>query len=292
MHDQQRVGRAQPQRADFRHPAASRQSRCGPDDQADAEQDHQPMTQHRGDDVLTGQRGNAAAHPQEQRPVGRRGLPPQAGHRQREDVAEAQAGRRAHPVRVEAQPADPALRQVGVDVLAEHRGRDQQRQHPQQQRAVQVAPRHPSLAQREPAQHQPGQGHHHRAGGGHRQRYRLDPRREVEQPYPERRVLDHRPGSGAECADGHQDSAGSAEHPSASKRGLLGVVQGLAHRLLVAVQAGDRRTQRVVAVCHHSSVAAIASAAEPGAAGRRHVPSRPRGPAELVRCDQRNRGRG
>ena len=40
------------------------------------------------------------------------------------------------------------------------------------------------------------------------------------------------------------------------KRGELGSVQRRAHRLLIAVQAGDRRAQRVVAGCHQSSVAA------------------------------------
>ena len=218
MHDQQRVGRAQPQRADFGDAAAASQSRCGPDDQAHSEQHHQPMAEHRGDDVFAGQRRDTAADPQEQRPVRRRRVPPQAGHRRGEDVAEAQPGRGSHPVRVEAQPADLALRQVGVDVLAEHRRRDQQRQHPQQQRAIQLAARHSPLAQREPAQHQPGQRHHDGAGRRHRQRHRLDPRREVEQPDAERRVLDHRPGPGSERPDRHQHRAGCAENSGATKR--------------------------------------------------------------------------
>ena len=94
----------------------------------DADQHHEPVAQYRGDDVLAGQRGDAAADPQEQRAVGGRRLAPQARYRQREHVVEAQAGRRTDPVGVESEPGDLALRQVGVDVLAVHRRRDQQRQ--------------------------------------------------------------------------------------------------------------------------------------------------------------------
>ena len=52
MHDQQRVGRAQPQRADLGDAAAAGQPRRRPHDQADPDQHHQPVAQHGGDDVL------------------------------------------------------------------------------------------------------------------------------------------------------------------------------------------------------------------------------------------------
>jgi hypothetical protein len=80
-------------------------------------------------------------------------------------------------------------------------------------------------AQREPTQQQPGQRHHHRAGRRHRQRHRLHAGRQVEQPDPERRVLHHRPGAGAERADGHQYRAGGAEQPGAAQRVEFGVVE-------------------------------------------------------------------
>ena len=90
------------------------------------------------------------------------------GHRQREDVVESQGRCRAYAVRVEAEPRYFALRQIELDGLAVHRRCDQQREDPQQQRPVQLAAGHPPVAEREAAQHRPGQGHHHGAGGGHR----------------------------------------------------------------------------------------------------------------------------
>ncbi len=63
------------------------------------------VAQHRGDDVLAGERGDAAADPQEQRAVRGGCLAPQARHRQREDVVEAEAGRGPDPVRVEPDAA-------------------------------------------------------------------------------------------------------------------------------------------------------------------------------------------
>ena len=209
----------------------------------DPDQHHKAMAQHRCDDVLAGQCRDAAADPQKQRTVGGRGLAPQVRHRQGEHVVEAQSGRGAHPVRVEAVQRDLALRKIGVDVAAVHRRRDQQRQHPQQQQAVELAARHPSVAQREAAEHQPGQRHHHRAGGGHGQRNRLDARRQVEQPHPERRVLHHRACAGAQRPDGHQDCAGGSEQACSPQRDEFGVVQRGADGPLVAVPAGNRRAE-------------------------------------------------
>ena len=223
--------------------------RC-PDDQPDADQHHDPVAQYGGDDVLSGQRGDAATDPEEQRAVGRGSFAPQARHRQREDVIEAQSRRRTDAVGIESEPGDLALRQVRVDVLAVHRRRHQQRQDPQHQGAIELTARQPSVAEREAAQHQPGQRHHHRARGGHRQRHRLDARREVEQPDPERRVLHDGPGARAECADGHQDRAGGAEQPGSPQCDEFGVVQWRTHSSLVAVPTGDRRTQRALAGGH------------------------------------------
>ena len=159
-----------------------------------------------------------APDPQEQRAVRRGRLAPQARHRQGEDVVESEPGSGPDAIRVEAEAGDLALREVGVDVLAVHRRGDQQRQRPQEQRAVQLAARHAPAAERESAEHQPGQRHHHRAGGGHRQRHRLDAGGKIEQPHPERRILDHRPRAGAQRADGHQHRAGGAEHPGTPQR--------------------------------------------------------------------------
>ena len=127
MHEQQRIAGAQPQRADLRDAAAAGQPWGGPDDESDADQYDQTMEQHGFDDVLAGDARDAPPDPQEQRTVGRRRLPPQAGHRQREDVVQPQAGRRSDPVGVAALQRDLALGQIGVHVLAVHRRSDEQR---------------------------------------------------------------------------------------------------------------------------------------------------------------------
>ncbi len=102
VHDQPRVGGgAQPQRADLGDPAATGEARRRPDDQPDTDQHHHAVAQHGRDDVLAGKRGDAAANPEEQRPVRRGRVAPQAGHRQREDVVETQRLCRAYAVRVE-----------------------------------------------------------------------------------------------------------------------------------------------------------------------------------------------
>ncbi len=124
VHEQQRVARAQPQRADLVHPATLGQPRGGPDDQADADQHHEPVAEHGGDDVVPGEHRDALADPQEQRAVRGRGLPPQAGNRQGEHVVETESGGRPDLIRVQPEPGDLALRQVGVDVLAVHRRGD------------------------------------------------------------------------------------------------------------------------------------------------------------------------
>jgi len=63
MHDQQRVGGAQPQRADLGDAASARQPRHGPHDEAHAEQHHQPVAQHGEDDVLASQRRDPLTDP-------------------------------------------------------------------------------------------------------------------------------------------------------------------------------------------------------------------------------------
>ena len=213
MHQEQRVGGAQPQGGDLRDAAAARQSRCGPDDQTDPDQYDEPVAQHGPDNVFIGQLGDPATDPEEQRPVRSRGLPPQTRNRQRENVIEPKARRRSDLVGVQPDPGDLALCQVGVDVLAVHRRCDQQRHHPHQQRPVQLAARHPARAENEATEHQPGQRHHHRAGGRHGQRDGLNAGRQIEQPHPEGRVLHHRSGAGPQRPDTHQDGAGGAEQP-------------------------------------------------------------------------------
>ena len=251
MHQQQWVGCAQPQRTDLGDPAALRQSRRRPDDQSHPDQHHDAMTEHCGDDVLPGQGGDPAADPEEQRPVGCRRFPPEARHREGEHVIQAQSGRGSDVVGVQSVAGDLALRQVGVDVLAVHRRSDQQRQHPQQQGAVQLAARHPARAQREAAEHQPGQGHHHRSGGGHRQRDRLNPGGEVQQAHSEGGVLHHRPGTRPQSPDAHQHRSGRTEQPGSAHADELGPGQRRRLDVLVAVQPRNRRTQGELPGCHH-----------------------------------------
>ena len=169
MHQKQWIRCAEPERTDLRDPAALGQTWCRPNDQADPDEHDDAVTQHRGDDVLSGERGDPAPDPQEQRTVGCRRLTPEAGHREGEHVIQAEPGRRADLVGIEAIAGYLALGQIGVDVFAVHGWCDQQWHHPHQQRAIQLAARHPAGAQRESAQHQPGQCHHHRTGGRHRQ---------------------------------------------------------------------------------------------------------------------------
>ena len=116
------------------------------------------------------------------------------------------------------------------------------------------------LAQREAAQHQPGQRHHHRARGGHRQRDRLDAGRQVEQPDPEGRILDDRARACAQRADRHQHRAGRPEQPGPPQRDELGVVERASRR------SARRRASAAIDVlrdrqagCHHSSVAVARS---------------------------------
>ncbi|CPU61500.1 Uncharacterised protein [Mycobacteroides abscessus] len=197
VHQEQRIGGSEPERADLRHAAALGQARRGPDDQQHAEKFDQPMAERPGDDVIAGKPRDALTDPQEQRTIRGRCFSPQTRHREREHVVQPEGGCRALGVRILAESRYLALCQIRVDVLGVHRRRDEQRQEPQQQGPVQLAPGHPAhrtsgpiratvrtfvaqAADREAAQHQPGERHHHRAGGCHGQGHRLDSRRQIE----------------------------------------------------------------------------------------------------------------
>ena len=98
MHDQQRVGRAQPQRADLGDAAAARQPRHRPHDEADAEQHHEPVAAAPRTTMFSPVSAEMPlAEPQEQRTVGRRRLAPHGRHRQGEHVVEAEPGARGRP---------------------------------------------------------------------------------------------------------------------------------------------------------------------------------------------------
>ena len=254
VHQQQRIGRAEPQRGDLRYSASAGQPRRRPDDQADSDQHHHAVRQHRCDDVLPGEPGNAPPDPQEQRAVRGWSLPPKAGYRRCEHMVQPQPRCRADPVGIEAVAGDLTLRQIGIDVLAVHRRGEEQRQHPQQQRAVELAARHPPRAVYESAQHQPGQRHHHRTGGGHGQRDGLDPGRQVQQAHTEGGVLDDGAGTGAEGADRHQDRSGRTEQPGAVHGPQFDPVEGRAHGPFIAVPARDGQAEGVPAGCHHRTL--------------------------------------
>jgi len=63
VHEQQRVGRAEPQRTHLGHAAAPGQPRGGPHDEPDTGEHHKAVTKHRFDDVLAGQPRDTASDP-------------------------------------------------------------------------------------------------------------------------------------------------------------------------------------------------------------------------------------
>jgi hypothetical protein len=89
-------------------------------------------------------------------------------------VVKTEAGRGTDAVGIKTFDGDFALREIGVDIAAVHRRRDEQGQHPQRQCPIQLAAGHAPVAEGEPPEHQPRERHHHRAGGRHGQRHRLD----------------------------------------------------------------------------------------------------------------------
>lgn len=119
---------------------------------------------------------------------------------------------------------------------------------------VELASRHSASAQGEASEHEPGKRHKYRAGRRHREGDGLDSGRQIEQSYPKGGVLYYRPGTRAERADSHEDGACCAEEARSTHRDKFGGVEGSANSALIAVPAGDRRTERELAGCHVSTV--------------------------------------
>ena len=128
-----------------RHPAATGQAGQCPDDHRHTEQGEHPVRGQCRRDVLAGQMGDLVAEPEEQGPVGRRGLAPDVGHRPGEHVVDAQPRGRADHIGIEATRGDLTLGEIGIDVFAEHRWCQYERHDPDQQRAIGLAAGHSSL---------------------------------------------------------------------------------------------------------------------------------------------------
>ena len=206
------------------------------------------MKEDAGDDVLPGQPGDSFAHPEKQWAVGCGGVAPDVRHRTSEDVVDAEGPSGTDRIGIESAGGDLALREIRVDVAAEHRGRDAQRQDPQQERPVQLRPRHPTryVSVPEPtycesAEEQPGQHHHDRADHRHGQCGRRHPRGKAEYPDSDDGVLKHRLCARSQRTERHHDRSGGAETSNSAQLTGLGFVQ--AGRFgLVAVK--DRNTGR------------------------------------------------
>jgi hypothetical protein len=188
----------------------------GPGGEGDAGDGEEPVEDHRRPDRVPGEVGDDGGEADGDGSVGGGGVRPHVGHRPGERVVGAEEVDGAGGVGVHAAGGDGALGEVGVDVLGEHRGGEQQRDDPRDGGALDGAQRQAAAAGASgpvaaggavPPEHHPGQAEQgdadeHGHGGG------------VQQPGEEsgdgelpQGVLDDGDGAGADPADADEDAA-------------------------------------------------------------------------------------
>ena len=238
----ERVADAEPQREPDVHPAAPGEPRQRPDDEGEPGQRQHAVGEDAEDDVVAGERGDAASDDEEERAVGGGGVAPDRGDRADERIVDAQAARGAEHVGVDAARELGALGEVAVDVAGEQRRRERQRHRPGGRGARQLGDRRRGRDGAVGAQHlrhpQPRQHHQHDARVGDGDGERDVAAGQPDQPQPEGRV-GHRQRARAQAAHGHQQRGDEAEPPRTS----AGIGRG---------DRADGRWRPVQLRCHHA----------------------------------------
>ena len=196
-------------------------------DERDPDHRHEAQQFHRDQGVVAAQRGRPAGQHQEEGPVGGGRVQPQGpdtGH-----VLTRADGARAVVVGVDVVAHHFALGRVGVDVLAEQRGHEQEGDDPEGQHAGQGADGRPrAVAQRlDQAEPDPDEQDHaavdrHDAGQQQEGLARVALARVAEEPRPRQLGLERRArqgGADTDRHDGEEAQKGGAAAGSASRPG-------------------------------------------------------------------------
>ncbi len=194
------------------------------------------------DDVVAGERRDAAPDDEEERAVRGGRVAPDRGDGAHQRVVDAQAAGRPEHVGVDAPGELGALRQVAVDVAGEQRRGDRERQRPRGRGARQLGDRGRGCGGAVGAQHlghpQPRQHHQDDARVGDGDGQGDVAAGQADQPEPEQRVGD-RQRARAEAAHRHQQGGDEAEPTRAPAR--------------IGCPRREQRRRRAVELrCHHA----------------------------------------